>query len=224
MDAARGEGSSVKSFFASKRANGPHLCVSHCCSLLVPQLSTAPAAQLLLQDQEVAATHGHLDSPKYKRAVKISFRMVTPCRSRSARSRCARASPGTRVQAAVRGLLRSKTHSARRDAGARVRRPGGTETAETIYSRRLRARTAEGPTTAAAARILTNSSLRTLASGIPGGRSYRQNPVGGMPMSALVRGHFGVRLQCTLSTTSGPPIREFCKRPRTNHCTCGGNM
>ena len=183
-------------------------------------LSTAPAAQLLLQDQEVAATHGHLDSPKYKRAVKISFRMVTPCRSRSARSRCARASPGTRVQAAVRGLLRSKTHSARRDAGARVQQPDGRRY---ILDGRG-AWTAEGPTTAAAARILTNSSLRTLASGIPGGRSYRQNPVGGMPMSALVRGHFGVRLQCTLSTTSGPPIREFCKRPRTNHCTCGGNM
>src|SRR5262249_13498158 len=44
---------------------------------------TAPAAQLLLQDQEVAATHGHLDSPKYKRAVQMSFRMITPRRSRS---------------------------------------------------------------------------------------------------------------------------------------------
>jgi hypothetical protein len=29
-------------------------------------LSTAPAAQLLLQDQEVAATQGHLNNPKYK--------------------------------------------------------------------------------------------------------------------------------------------------------------
>jgi hypothetical protein len=78
-----GEGTGENARFVSKQPNGPHLTVNDWLASVVAQLSTAPPAQLSLQDQEVAPTHGHLDSPKYKRAVQMSFRMVTPRNSNS---------------------------------------------------------------------------------------------------------------------------------------------
>jgi hypothetical protein len=48
-------------------------------------LSTAPAAKVPPEDQQVTGTTGHLDSPKYKRAVQMSFRMAKLHRSNSGR-------------------------------------------------------------------------------------------------------------------------------------------
>jgi integrase len=53
--------------------------------LKVTKLSTAPAALELQRVQEVTETIEHLTSPKYKRAVQMLFRMITPriCNSRA---------------------------------------------------------------------------------------------------------------------------------------------
>jgi hypothetical protein len=80
---SRGATRSKNNLCASKALPLSHLRLSSCRDLEISLLSTAPAAVEPQRVQQVTGTIEHLADPKYKRAVQMLFRMITPRISKS---------------------------------------------------------------------------------------------------------------------------------------------